>query len=443
MARIPHRLRKIAASSASVAALAGIGVISVDAVDAAAITIVVNPARDNPAGELARLRTLADAGGRGAASRASAQERRVQTARRRARAADARERAAQAVQQRRAREQAAATPQPALGTSAQATGSAPYPYAGAQRANEWSGGAPTLSGGLAGELDTYLTQRGSPLAGLGTVFVSAAANVSIDPRLLVAISGAETSFATYRPAQAIRNPFGLGPNITYPGYEAAIVAAAENLGGRLYKGDGRFTIATIQPRWAPSGASNDPTNLNSNWVRNVSRYYAEQGGNPAASVFGDVSAGGPSVVMAQAASVTRAAPVAYGPAAEVVGGGSGAGPAAARDALSFLGVPYLWGGTTPAGFDCSGLVQYVYARQGVKLPRVAEAQGRVGIPIPPEQLQPGDAIFFADETGYIDHEGLYLGGGSFVQAPHTGDVVKISSMYDPYYASRYAGARRY
>jgi cell wall-associated NlpC family hydrolase len=123
--------------------------------------------------------------------------------------------------------------------------------------------------------------------------------------------------------------------------------------------------------------------------------------------------------------------------------GSGRGAAAARVALGFLGVPYLWGGESPAGFDCSGLVQYVYARLGVSLPRVAEDQARVGAAVPREALQPGDAVFFADASGYVHHEGLYLGGGRFVHAPHAGDVVKVSSLGEPYYAAEFAGARRY
>jgi cell wall-associated NlpC family hydrolase len=306
-----------------------------------------------------------------------------------------------------------------------------------------------VSGDLSSQLDAFLAAKGSPLAGLGTVFVSQAQSVGLDPRLLVAISGAETSFGTYGPSQAIQNPFGLGPGLSYPTWADAIAAAARNLGGNLYKGSGLVTISQIQSRWAPLGTANDPANLNSNWTRNVSRYYAEQGGNPEGSVFTDTSGTIPVAIpvapgVASGIQGTVAAPVAYGPGQAVAGGGSGTGAAALQSAMSYLGVPYLWGGTRPeTGFDCSGLVQYVYALQGVQLPRVAEAQAAVGIPVSPQDLKPGDAIFFADRTGYIHHEGLYAGNGYFIHAPHTGDVVKISSLYEPYYATQYAGARRY
>jgi cell wall-associated NlpC family hydrolase len=113
------------------------------------------------------------------------------------------------------------------------------------------------------------------------------------------------------------------------------------------------------------------------------------------------------------------------------------------EALSHLGEPYVWGGESPGGFDCSGLVRYLYAQHGVGLPRVADSQARVGTSIPPSALQAGDAVFFADSSGYIGHEGLYIGNGQFVHAPHTGDVVKVSSLLDGGYAPRYAGARRY
>lgn len=310
-----------------------------------------------------------------------------------------------------------------------------------------SGTVPVIDANMSSRIDAYLAGKNSPLAGLGNVFVFQGTAVGLDPRLLVAISGAETSFGTYGPSQAIHNPFGMGPGIVYPTWPDAIAAAARNLGGNLYKGSGLVTIAQIQRRWAPLGAGNDPSNLNSNWYVNVSRYYADLGGDPNGTVF--VDRGAPATAIPVAPGVapgiqgTVAAPSAYGAAVAVPGGGRNAGPKALALAQTYLGVPYVWGGTSPKGFDCSGLVQYVYARQGVTLPRVAEAQARVGVPIAPEQLQAGDAIFFADRTGYIHHEGMYIGNGMFIHAPHTGDVVKISSLYDPYYASQYAGARRY
>jgi cell wall-associated NlpC family hydrolase len=112
-------------------------------------------------------------------------------------------------------------------------------------------------------------------------------------------------------------------------------------------------------------------------------------------------------------------------------------------AQQYLGTPYKWGGSSPStGFDCSGLVQYAYGQAGVKLPRVAADQYNVGTPVDRNQLQPGDIVFFKDSSGYVHHEGLYLGGGKFLHAPHTGDVVKISSLDEPYYAGQFAGGRR-
>jgi cell wall-associated NlpC family hydrolase len=307
---------------------------------------------------------------------------------------------------------------------------------------------PTIDPSLASRLDSYLAGQSSPLAGRGAVFVYQATAVGLDPRLLVAISGAETSFGNYGPSQRIHNPFGMGPGIVYPTWDDAIAAAARNLGGSLYKGSGLVTIAQIQRRWAPIGATNDPTQLNSNWYRNVSRYYAELGGDADGSVFTDRRASQIAIPVAPGVAPgiqgTVAAPAAYGPATNVPGGGKGAGPSAVQLAVRFIGARYQWGGASPkTGFDCSGLVQYAYAKRGVTLPRVAAQQAAVGTPIAPEHLAPGDAVFFADRSGNIHHEGLYVGDGYFVHAPHTGDVVKISSLSEPYYATQYAGARRY
>jgi cell wall-associated NlpC family hydrolase len=107
-------------------------------------------------------------------------------------------------------------------------------------------------------------------------------------------------------------------------------------------------------------------------------------------------------------------------------------------AMQFLGTPYRWGGAAPGGFDCSGLIMYVYAQIGVSLPHNAAAQYGYGSPVSRSELQPGDLVFFNG----LGHNGLYIGGGQFIHAPHTGDVVKISSLSDSWYASTWVGARR-
>jgi len=107
-------------------------------------------------------------------------------------------------------------------------------------------------------------------------------------------------------------------------------------------------------------------------------------------------------------------------------------------AMQFLGVPYVWGGSSPSGFDCSGFVMYVYAQMGVSLPHYTGAQWLAGVPVDQSDLQPGDLVFF-DGLGHV---GIYIGGGEFIHAPHTGDVVKIDSLSEGWYASTYDGARR-
>jgi hypothetical protein len=112
-------------------------------------------------------------------------------------------------------------------------------------------------------------------------------------------------------------------------------------------------------------------------------------------------------------------------------------------AYRFLGVPYVWGGASPAGFDCSGLTMYVYAELGIKLGHYTGFQYYQGRRVPRDQLQPGDLIFFhANSSGVPGHEGMYIGNGSFIHAPHTGDVVRISSLFETRYALSYVGAVR-
>jgi cell wall-associated NlpC family hydrolase len=109
-------------------------------------------------------------------------------------------------------------------------------------------------------------------------------------------------------------------------------------------------------------------------------------------------------------------------------------------AMRYLGVPYVWGGASPSGFDCSGFVMYVFAQVGISLPHYTVAQWNYpdAVSVPRSELQPGDLVFFAG----LGHVGIYVGGGNFIHAPHTGDVVRIDSLSEGWYSSEYDGAKR-
>lgn len=115
----------------------------------------------------------------------------------------------------------------------------------------------------------------------------------------------------------------------------------------------------------------------------------------------------------------------------------GAGNAeAARIALSFQGVPYVWGGESPSGFDCSGLATYAYRQIGKSVPHYTYAAWGAFPQVPYEQLQAGDLVFFSG----LGHMGIYIGGGNFVHAPQTGDVVRVQSLASR--SGNYVGAVR-
>jgi len=114
-----------------------------------------------------------------------------------------------------------------------------------------------------------------------------------------------------------------------------------------------------------------------------------------------------------------------------------------KDALSRLGLPYVWGAAGPKSFDCSGLVQWAMAQAGVQMPRVAADQARTGPAVPVSQLQPGDLLFYhtdATDPGYISHVAIYLGNGEMLQAPETGENVEVVPA--DLSGSEYAGAVR-
>ena len=108
-----------------------------------------------------------------------------------------------------------------------------------------------------------------------------------------------------------------------------------------------------------------------------------------------------------------------------------------------LGVPYVWGGESMKGFDCSGLVYYVLKNLGYSPNRTASTQYKMGTYVEKSDLQAGDLVFFAGTSkSGISHVGIYVGDGKFIHAPHTGDVVKYSDLTSGYYANHYYGARR-
>lgn len=121
---------------------------------------------------------------------------------------------------------------------------------------------------------------------------------------------------------------------------------------------------------------------------------------------------------------------------------SATGKAICDEAAKYLGVPYVWGGTSPLGFDCSGLVQYVFRSLGMDISRTTYTQINEGIPVSREELQPGDLVFFA-RNGDVHHVGIYVGNGTMLHAPNTGSVVQYQSIDTPYYASQFCGGRRF
>jgi len=114
---------------------------------------------------------------------------------------------------------------------------------------------------------------------------------------------------------------------------------------------------------------------------------------------------------------------------------------AARD---MLGVPYRYGGTSPTrGFDCSGLVQYVYSQAGIELPRTTGEQYRAALPIKRQSLRPGDVVFFRTHgRRFVTHVGIYLGEDKFIHAPSSGKQVSIDSLQDDYWRRHYTSGGR-
>lgn len=114
-----------------------------------------------------------------------------------------------------------------------------------------------------------------------------------------------------------------------------------------------------------------------------------------------------------------------------------------RVATAMLGTPYRYGGSSPRGFDCSGLVYYVFRETGIRVPRTTRAQLRHAQPVALSQLTPGDLLFFRQRSSRVSHVGIYIGDGWFIHAPSRGKQVSFESMQNSYWKNRLVAAGRY
>lgn len=121
---------------------------------------------------------------------------------------------------------------------------------------------------------------------------------------------------------------------------------------------------------------------------------------------------------------------------------SNPGYMAASLARKQLGAPYRYGGSSPSGFDCSGLVHYVYGKLGVNLPRKSREMARVGQQVPVHALLPGDLVFFRINRNRVSHVGIYIGNDKFVHATKSGDPVRRDSITNPWWRKRFMVGRR-
>lgn len=119
------------------------------------------------------------------------------------------------------------------------------------------------------------------------------------------------------------------------------------------------------------------------------------------------------------------------------------GNAIAATAKKYVGVPYVWGGTTPDGFDCSGYTMYVFAKHGIDLPRTADIQFEVGYPIGKNELYPGDLVFFETYAPGASHVGIYIGEGEFLHTSVSKGAIAVARLDNSYFVERYIGSRRY
>lgn len=365
---------------------------------------------------------------------------------------------------------------PAAGVTGPITGSGGATAAGP------AAPTPAAQGGgtSAQAIDQFLAQHGSPMAGLGNVFVSEASKNGIDPTLLVGIANAESSLGkSVKPGT--NNPFGWGPHIPFGSWQEGIATVARGLRTNYFDKGYNDPVA-LGNRYVYGKEPDAPDIHNSPWLGNVEATMAAlgsgfgkgqatqpiaettpEGGELDGQTPEEFDSEGP--VTSEADAISRVGPLsaravtlaARDPKAEGESGnpsytmplnpetglpkGATASPQAAAilsNAAKQIGQPYVWGGESrkEGGFDCSGLIQWAYQQAGISIPRTTYEQIKVGRPISWGSFRPGDLIF-SNNGGHVV---MYVGGGKVIAAPHTGAFVHYQPVSD--FKSSFSGARR-
>ncbi|MBM7716017.1 NlpC/P60 family protein [Heyndrickxia sporothermodurans] len=255
------------------------------------------------------------------------------------------------------------------------------------------------------------------LAGYGDTIISLADEYGIDPVLASAIMLHETGRGTSNAVRNYNNPGGImdpasgwSRLMRFPTMEEGLRYTMANLKRRIID-DGLDTIEKLGAVYAPIGAENDPNGLNQHWVPKVTEFAAELGG----------------LIMN-----CEGIPAIGNDAFQII----------YEEMLKYQGWGYVWAGNNPStGFDCSGLMQWAYAKAGIQLPRTSYEQYKFSQRITEDELQPGDLIFFSTDTyAPVTHVGMYVGNGKMYDSNHSG--IGYSDAFNSYWKPKIVGFGR-
>ncbi|MFZ7947166.1 MULTISPECIES: NlpC/P60 family protein [Bacillaceae] len=255
------------------------------------------------------------------------------------------------------------------------------------------------------------------LVGYGDTIISLASEYGIDPVLASAIMLHETGSGTSNAVKNYNNPGGImdpasgwSSLMRFPNMEEGLRYTMANIKRRIID-DGLDTIEKLGAVYAPIGAANDPNGLNQYWVSRVTEIAADFGGL-IMNCEGVLAVG------------NEAFQIIY------------------EEMLKYQGWSYVWAGASPsAGFDCSGLMQWAYARAGIQLPRTSYEQYRFSQRITQDELQPGDLIFFSTASyAPVTHVGMFVGNGKMYNSNNSG--VMYSNPFDSYWGPKIVGFGR-